>query len=100
MAGLRYIFLSCHASTYVRIHSNPFTLCTNNIRTQSCYTQGPILDSEISVGEITLTPGNWEVFWYATLDTVQTDPINPQNATGQSVTTCPSASCSFLVVGK
>lgn len=64
------------------------------------FTQGPILDSEISVGEISLTPGNWEVFWYATLDTVQTDPINPQNATGQSVTTCPSASCSFLVVGK
>jgi len=63
-------------------------------------TQGPILESEISVGELTLNPGNWEVFWYAELDTVGVDPLNPNNATGDSVKTCYSASATFRVTGK
>ena len=62
--------------------------------------QGPILESEISVGELTLNPGNWEVFWYAELDTVGVDPLNPNNATGDSVKTCYSASATFRVVGE
>ena len=63
-------------------------------------TQGPILESEISVGELTLNPGNWEVFWYAELDTVGVDPLNPNNATGDIVKTTYSASAIFRVTGK
>ncbi|KAL7550086.1 hypothetical protein ACHAWF_013319, partial [Thalassiosira exigua] len=61
--------------------------------------QGPILANEIPVKEMPLNPGHWEVFWYATLDTVGTDPLNPKNATlDESVTTRPSAIATFQVV--
>ena len=63
--------------------------------------QGPILANEIPVVEMALNPGNWEVFWNATFDTVGTDPINPQNATrDEKITTRPSAKATFHVVGK
>jgi len=63
--------------------------------------QGPILANEIPVVEMTLNPGHWEVFWRATLDTVGTDPLNPENATeNESITTRSSATASFHVVGK
>lgn len=62
--------------------------------------QGPILANEIPVAEMALNPGHhWEVFWNATLDTVGTDPLNPQNATqDESVTTRSSAKSCFHVV--
>ena len=44
-----------------------------------------------------LSPGNWEVFWCATLDTTGTDPLNPQNASDAEVTTRPSAISAFYV---
>jgi len=62
--------------------------------------QGPILANEIPITETLLNPGNWEVFWCATLDTVGTDPLNPENATkNESVTTRNSAVATFHVVG-
>jgi len=64
-----------------------------------CDRQGPILANEISVVEMTLNPGHWEVHWSATLDTVGTDPLNPKNATkNESVTTRSSAKATFHVV--
>ncbi|KAL7533785.1 hypothetical protein ACHAXR_005447, partial [Thalassiosira sp. AJA248-18] len=60
--------------------------------------QGPILANEIPVVEMSLNPGHWEVFWYATLDTVSTDPLNPQNATLSEITTRPSATTTLHVV--
>lgn len=63
--------------------------------------QGPILANEIVIVETALNPGNWEVFWYAELDTAGTDPLNPQNATeNEVVVTRPSVKVSFEVVGR
>jgi len=64
-------------------------------------TQGPILASEIHVIEKSLNPGNWDVYWYAELDTVGTDPLNAQNATtSECVVTRHSAVRSFEIQGK
>jgi hypothetical protein len=58
----------------------------------------PILSNEISIEEIALNPGNWEVFWYAELDSAGTDPLNPLNATeNEVVATRPSAKVFFEV---
>jgi hypothetical protein len=63
--------------------------------------QGPILASEIHIIEKSLNPGNWDVYWYAELDTVGTDPLNVQNATkNESVFTRHSAVRSFEIQGK
>jgi hypothetical protein len=51
--------------------------------------------------EKSLNPGNWDVYWYAELDTVGTDPLNVQNATkNESVFTRHSAVRSFEIQGK
>jgi hypothetical protein len=51
--------------------------------------------------ETALNPGNWEVFWYAELDTAGTDLLNPHISTeNEVVVTRPSAKVSFEVVGK
>lgn len=61
----------------------------------------PTLSNEIELEDVRLKPGNWEVLWCATLDTVSTDPLNPKNATkDESVTTKDSAISTFCVVGK
>lgn len=53
------------------------------------------------MGEIQLGPGNWEVSWVATLDTLGTDPLNPNNATpSESVVTRSSAKDAFYVEGE
>ena len=58
----------------------------------------PILLNEISIEEVALNPGNWDVFWYAELDTVGTDPLNPLNATqNEVIATRPSAKVFFEV---
>lgn len=59
----------------------------------------PILASEIPVIDKSLNPGNWEVFWFAELDSIGTDPLNPQNATNEVVFTRCSAVRSFDIVG-
>lgn len=59
----------------------------------------PILASEIPVVDKSLNPGNWEAFWFAELDTLGTDPLNPQNATNEVVLTRCSAVRSFDIVG-
>lgn len=62
--------------------------------------KGPILENDITVGDITLSPGNWEVYWYADLDTVGTDPLNPNNNGSGNVTTRHSTLTNFRVIGK
>lgn len=69
------------------------------VKTIQVDTHGPILASEIPVIEKSLNPGNWEVFWFAVLDIVGTDPLNPENATKtEAVATRHSAIKSFEIV--
>ncbi len=57
--------------------------------------------SQITVVEKTLNPGNWEAGWFAELDTIGTDPLNPKNATkNKAVSTRHSAVRSFEIAGK
>lgn len=59
--------------------------------------RGAMYGNLIQVGSALMNAGHWEVFWYATLDTVGTDPLSPHNATYEKVQTKSSAVASFHV---
>ena len=87
----------CFGYMLLSLTSPPSPLSTLIIKTKL---KGPILENEIYVGDITLSPGNWEVYWFADLDTVGTDPLNPNNNGAGNVTTRHSTLTNFRVVGK
>ena len=62
--------------------------------------RGAMYGNLILVGSTALNPGNWDVYWYATLDRVGTDPMSPTNATNESMRTKSSAVATFVVVDK
>ena len=62
--------------------------------------RGAMYGNLILVGSTALNPGNWDVYWYATLDRVGTDPMSPTNATNESMRTKSSAVATFAVVDK
>lgn len=64
-----------------------------------CHRQ-PILDPLITVAETSLNPGLWEIVATITLDPMGADVMNPENASGQSVTLKPSALMMFDVVDR
>ncbi|KAL7447035.1 hypothetical protein ACHAXM_011567 [Skeletonema potamos] len=62
-----------------------------------CHRQ-PILDPLVTVAETSLNPGLWEIVATITLDPMGADIMNPENASGQSVTLRPSALMMFDVI--
>ncbi|EJK76033.1 hypothetical protein THAOC_02224 [Thalassiosira oceanica] len=63
--------------------------------------QGPIFDNMIEVAtNLAVRPGNWEVSWTATLDSVSADPLSPTNATSDSLETRESSASNFYVVDR
>ena len=62
---------------------------------------GPIFDNMIEVAtNLVVRPGNWEVIWTATLDSVSADPLSPTNATNDSLETRESSASNFYVVDR
>lgn len=94
------IFVALHIVSHVYFNYHSLTYQPSLIAI-NIIVQSPILASEVLIVEKALHPGNWEAYWFAELDVVGTDPLNPQNATeNESVVTRHSAVRSFEIVGK